>query len=174
MSKEPIQPQDKYVLRLPDGMRDRIKAAAEANSRSMNAEMVARLEQSFDVDKHLAELTVRAVRAETASDTLFTVNQFLAGMLASASGNEKEAMQLVAKAIRALRDDKSDDRGQLDKARESVIERLAGSMILANELGLDKKGYGLIPPEGEQFANAPKSLDDLLKGGKRQHGDPNK
>lgn len=34
---------DKFVLRLPDGMRDRIKAAADANSRSMNAEIVARL-----------------------------------------------------------------------------------------------------------------------------------
>lgn len=35
------------MLRLPDGMRDRIKAAAEASNRSMNAEIVARLEKSF-------------------------------------------------------------------------------------------------------------------------------
>lgn len=34
---------DRFMLRLPDGMRDRIKAAAEANNRSMNAEIVARL-----------------------------------------------------------------------------------------------------------------------------------
>lgn len=40
---------DRFMLRLPDGMRDRIKAAAEANSRSMNAEIVARLEASFDL-----------------------------------------------------------------------------------------------------------------------------
>lgn len=38
---------DKFMLRLPDGMRDRIKEAAEANNRSMNAEIVARLEGSF-------------------------------------------------------------------------------------------------------------------------------
>ncbi|OWJ83099.1 Arc family DNA-binding protein [Haematobacter massiliensis] len=38
---------DRFMLRLPDGMRDRIKAAAEANSRSMNAEIVARLDASF-------------------------------------------------------------------------------------------------------------------------------
>lgn len=43
MPKDVAQPQDKYVLRLPDGMRDRIKAAAELNGRSMNAEIVARL-----------------------------------------------------------------------------------------------------------------------------------
>ncbi|MCQ0990351.1 Arc family DNA-binding protein [Jiella marina] len=47
MSKKPAQPQDKYVLRLPDGMRDRIKAAADVNNRSMNAEIIARLEGSF-------------------------------------------------------------------------------------------------------------------------------
>lgn len=40
MSERTPQTQDKYVLRLPDGMRDRIKAAAEANNRSMNAEIV--------------------------------------------------------------------------------------------------------------------------------------
>lgn len=39
---------DQYMLRLPDGMRDQIKAAAEANNRSMNAEIVARLTDSFD------------------------------------------------------------------------------------------------------------------------------
>lgn len=38
---------DRYMLRLPDGMRDRIKAAAEANNRSMNAEIVAALEKAF-------------------------------------------------------------------------------------------------------------------------------
>ena len=45
--KAVIQPQDKYVLRLPDGMRGRIKAAAERNNRSMNAEIVAALEEAF-------------------------------------------------------------------------------------------------------------------------------
>ncbi|MCO5147525.1 MAG: Arc family DNA-binding protein [Aquamicrobium sp.] len=55
MSKEPIQPQDKYVLRLPDGMRDRIKAEAEKNNRSMNAEIVSRLSDSFD-EQRIAQL----------------------------------------------------------------------------------------------------------------------
>ncbi|MGE5621464.1 MAG: Arc family DNA-binding protein [Candidatus Bathyarchaeota archaeon] len=42
-----IQTADKYIVRLPDGMRDRIAEAARANNRSMNAEIVARLEESF-------------------------------------------------------------------------------------------------------------------------------
>ena len=34
-------------LRLPDGMRDRLKVAAAINRRSMNAEVVIRLERDF-------------------------------------------------------------------------------------------------------------------------------
>ncbi|WP_025593113.1 Arc family DNA-binding protein [Agrobacterium tumefaciens] len=34
---------DQYMLRLPAGMRDEIKASADANGRSINAEIVARL-----------------------------------------------------------------------------------------------------------------------------------
>ena len=47
MSDAPSQTQDKFIVRLPDGMRDRIKAAADANSRSMNAEIVATLEEKY-------------------------------------------------------------------------------------------------------------------------------
>ena len=43
-----VQPGDKYLVRFPDGMRDRISKAAKANSRSMNAEIVARLQASFE------------------------------------------------------------------------------------------------------------------------------
>jgi Arc-like DNA binding domain len=38
---------DKFVLRLPEGMRDKIGAAARANKRAMNAEIIQRLEASF-------------------------------------------------------------------------------------------------------------------------------
>lgn len=47
---------DKFIVRLPDGMRNRIKAAAAANNRSMNAEIVATLEEKypdFDMDDEL-------------------------------------------------------------------------------------------------------------------------
>ncbi|MGN7867799.1 Arc family DNA-binding protein [Paracoccus sp. 22332] len=38
---------EQYTVRFPDGLRDRIKLAAEANGRSMNAEIVATLEKAF-------------------------------------------------------------------------------------------------------------------------------
>lgn len=43
----PSDQQDKFMLRLPDGMRDRIRVVADANGRSMNAEIVAALEEKF-------------------------------------------------------------------------------------------------------------------------------
>lgn len=38
---------EKFVARLPDGMRSRIEALATENHRSMNAEIIRRLERSF-------------------------------------------------------------------------------------------------------------------------------
>ena len=43
----PSRSLDKVIVRLPDGMRDRIREAAEKNNRSMNAEIVSRLDNSF-------------------------------------------------------------------------------------------------------------------------------
>lgn len=38
---------DQYTVRFPDGLRDRIKVAADENNRSMNAEIVATLEEKY-------------------------------------------------------------------------------------------------------------------------------
>lgn len=43
----PAKDQDQFIVRLPDGMRDRIKSAASDNNRSMNAEIVATLEEKY-------------------------------------------------------------------------------------------------------------------------------
>lgn len=52
MDKITRKPQDadKYIVRFPDGMRDRLKAAGQAAGRSLNAEIVYRLEQSFRLE----------------------------------------------------------------------------------------------------------------------------
>jgi hypothetical protein len=39
---------DQYLLRMPEGMRDRLKAEAQRNGRSMNAEIALRLGMSLD------------------------------------------------------------------------------------------------------------------------------
>ncbi|WP_276313258.1 Arc family DNA-binding protein [Ochrobactrum sp. A-1] len=50
--------QDKFMLRLPDGMRERVREAAEQNKRSMNAEIIARLEASFSPATDQGGITV--------------------------------------------------------------------------------------------------------------------
>lgn len=47
MSKPPVSEQVQVNFRMPVELRDRIKAAAEDNHRSMNAEIIARLEDTF-------------------------------------------------------------------------------------------------------------------------------
>lgn len=43
----PPRGSDQYPLRLPEGLRDRIKQTADDNGRSMNAEIVAALLEAF-------------------------------------------------------------------------------------------------------------------------------
>lgn len=50
MTKFASQELDKVIVRLPDGMRDRLKAAAKKGNRTMNAEIVSRLVFSFAAD----------------------------------------------------------------------------------------------------------------------------
>lgn len=54
MSKDlpPSRTAEQFVVRFPDGMRNRIAEAAKANNRSMNAEIVARLQESFAGRSH--------------------------------------------------------------------------------------------------------------------------
>jgi len=47
---------DKFVVRLPDGMRGALADAAHERHRSMNSEIVHRLEQSFALDTELSDI----------------------------------------------------------------------------------------------------------------------
>ncbi|MEY3774319.1 MAG: hypothetical protein RLZZ129_1099 [Verrucomicrobiota bacterium] len=49
MAKKPYPSEvaDRFQVRMPDGLRDRIAEAAKASGRSMNSEIVHRLEGSF-------------------------------------------------------------------------------------------------------------------------------
>jgi hypothetical protein len=51
----PAKFQDKYILRLPDGMREYLKEAAKKNKRSLNAEIVDRLQRTMVVDEIVDE-----------------------------------------------------------------------------------------------------------------------
>ena len=58
----PSRTADKFMLRLPDGMRDKIEALARANNRSMNSEIVLRLEKSLIRDTLIPEFSDEGIR----------------------------------------------------------------------------------------------------------------
>lgn len=74
----PSQTQDRYIVRFPDGMRDKIQEEAKANNRSMNAEIVARLERSFEpVLQHDEPLRLRMALAGHREVTMSTMEIML-------------------------------------------------------------------------------------------------
>jgi predicted HicB family RNase H-like nuclease len=52
---KPGRESDKFVVRMPEGLRDHIKASANENFRSMNSEIIYRLEQSYQSETKKAE-----------------------------------------------------------------------------------------------------------------------
>lgn len=61
--KSSLQAEDKYIVRFPEGMRSRIAEQAKNNGRSMNAEIVARLEKSF-MDEPLDPVSLSGIQKE--------------------------------------------------------------------------------------------------------------
>ena len=55
---------DQYMLRLPDGLRERAKRRAADNGRSLNTEIIAALERHLESGDRLAELERRIAKLE--------------------------------------------------------------------------------------------------------------
>jgi hypothetical protein len=49
---------DQYMVRFPSGLRDQIKAAADKNGRSMNSEIIARIDFSLERDEETENVTL--------------------------------------------------------------------------------------------------------------------
>lgn len=65
---------DKIIIRVPDGMRDRIKRVADSNNRSVNAELLVLLERTYPdesaIDEYLRDIAgiVGKLPAENRTD----------------------------------------------------------------------------------------------------------
>ncbi len=79
MSREDAQ----MKIRLPADLRDQIVAAAEGAKRSLNAEIVARLEQTFAANDVEIELSARVVENEERIKTLENAFRDIAQLLHS-------------------------------------------------------------------------------------------
>lgn len=69
---------DRFQLRMPDGMRDRIKDEAAKHGRSMNAEIIHRLEQSLlrgPVDAMFSDEVIQAIADRVCASIKGTRNE---------------------------------------------------------------------------------------------------
>ena len=67
MGDAPSQSMEKFIVRLPEGMRDQIKAAADANKRSMNAEIIHAIECHLEDTRRRA--TIEGIKASMKGPT---------------------------------------------------------------------------------------------------------
>jgi len=74
MSESTNRESDKFMLRLPDGMREEIKREAEAAGRSMNAEIVSAL--SFHLEALHHDRQFKAAQAAWDADGGATMDQY--------------------------------------------------------------------------------------------------
>ncbi|WP_218668886.1 Arc family DNA-binding protein [Variovorax sp. KK3] len=106
------QTEDKYIVRLPDGMRERLKSFAATNHRTLNAEIVRRLELSLEerqtekADLRALEQQVELQKALTAQfqligDCMDDLRSIAAGLLLEVL-NAERASRRAATARSAL------------------------------------------------------------------------
>lgn len=120
---KPGRGSDQFPLRLPPGLRDRIKAYAARQGRSMNEEIVRLLEREFPepatVEEKLGDLLVvlgyLAGPADGETPELI-LDQFTSGLLETLSGIEEgrfqtnnRTQQIVATALARWREDQAEN-----------------------------------------------------------------
>lgn len=99
----PSRDLEKIIIRLPDGMRDRLKDEATKNNRSLNAEVVARLEHSMSpafqgIEPELLESLPRfALQSARATEKLLDQSDRLFELLDAALFSD-EAREALKKA----------------------------------------------------------------------------
>lgn len=77
----PSRTADKFIVRLPDGMRDKLQARAEANGRSMNSEVVSILSlalgaaETQEIDELRIRLTMLNDRMNIAAQQIDAIAQ---------------------------------------------------------------------------------------------------
>lgn len=160
MEKKPQQSEsrvaDKYIVRLPPGMRDEIAAAAKANGRSMNAEIVERIEKASEKTPEslialLSQLEARATKAEfmvaalrrltgTANDM---TKLYLANVRPEIANNTRlvEMSDNLLKAVDTaeLVIGPAEDRDQLEKDSYSTYEKWRKADAELNEISKQQR-----------------------------------
>lgn len=126
------QTDPQYKLRLPQDLKDQIETSAKEAGRSMNAEIVARLERSFTADREVEEMAFENV-VEAAG--LQREIERLSKLLENQKAEAQKMMQEQSKAIAAevLKHLHAEADAKIEEARQAVAElKAAGKWPLSN------------------------------------------
>ena len=154
-AQPPSRTAEQFVVRLPDGMRDRIGEAAKANNRSMNAEIVARIEDSF---KAQAEVPFEMVSELQRQRDLLLHTQSMIGLL---QGKLREArVRLSADEAKELSELLKAIHEELDKPEpvEEMLDRLEGLTAEVEQIQKMLGAFGLESPDEDVPASARRQL----------------
>lgn len=123
-------PSDKlaqYIVRFPDGMRDRIKEAAAANGRSMNAEIIYRLQTTLEMDAYESKENINSDKFDPAHKADIKIKLDTNGIPVDAHEAMLHLSQLISKAaletisieveVKKIRDTRSPDQRDDDFLR---------------------------------------------------------
>jgi hypothetical protein len=133
-SDRPGRGSDKFPLRFPDGLRDRIKASAAENGRTMNAEIIARLERypslggevdaMWEVARALADEIDKVAGPEFAGDPLFDkINSAFAAVSMDTGEVDRAKLGREYGVEAAKRLSKPDDKEALQALRKALQEQ---------------------------------------------------
>lgn len=89
----PSSKQDQFVLRFPDGLRDRVKNAAQRNRRSMNAEIIAALEYGLEAEGLVIKLRERQNHLEVENTSLREMVKLLHDVLQNGTPDQRQFME---------------------------------------------------------------------------------
>lgn len=92
-TKYPSQTAERFQIRMPDGLRDRIRAAAERNGRSMNTEIIATLELMYPDKTEIAAPAVGVIDEEDLLGILDDVDRIRQRLIARATQMATEKPQ---------------------------------------------------------------------------------
>jgi len=109
----------KFMLRLPDDLREALKGACEQSGRSMTAEIIARLEASFEPSSGFSDDQLRALKGLAAS---FEWQQ---AKLEIDTGHAVATMREVTTLLKSLMNSPADLKAQAVLAGMRVIENVA-------------------------------------------------
>ena len=122
MTRYPSEEKDRFIVRMPDGMRDQLKGIAAKNGRSLNAEIIARLSETLETDKALDSpalagealapivATIKAEVAATYEKRLASMENLLVGIADQIAGGKISDTEKRHLANR-LKTRKGDDSG---------------------------------------------------------------